>query len=222
MSSATSSPGVVNTDTLPTMSAHPWIFGYGSLAALEPLARWLGRPLEAGDRRWGRLRGFRRAWNVATDNSVDRPGYKAYLDPSTGERPALQVTFLNLRRRPGAAVNGLAFRVSEEELERVRDRERNYHLTEVTGRLEPLEDPLPPGTTLWTSLGRPAAEARFRHGRDQGTAVVRRDYRALVHRAFRSRGEGWWRQYRASTDPPAVSERELRRVELPPAPPAGS
>ena len=192
-----------------------WVFGYGSLVDLERLAVFLGRELPPEEVVFGRLRGFRRTWNVATDNRLDLPGYKIYLDPETGEQPAAFVTFLNLRRVANEeAVNGVAFRVSEEELERIQGRERNYRLTEVTRHWQPEgADRGRPGRLL-TSLGRPEARARFAEGRKSGRAVVRPSYRQIVHGAFRNRGRGWWREYRATTDPPDVPERALERVEL--------
>ena len=196
-----------------------WVFGYGSLVDLERLALFLGRELSAEDVAFGRLRGFRRTWNVATDNRWNRPGYKMYLDPETGERPEVYVTFLNLRAH-GDEVNGVAFRVCERELERIRDRERNYRLTDVTGRWQP-EETGPwiagPGRPerLFTSLGRPEAEERFRQGRRARRAVVRADYRRQVHDAFGRRGRTWWEEFRETTDPPEIPELALERVELP-------
>lgn len=199
-----------------------WIFGYGSLVHLARLEEFLGRALGPEDFAFGRLDGFRRAWNVATDNRLDLPGYKMYLDPATGERPEVFVTFLNLRQVTDTtaatemmAVNGLAFQVSAEELGRIRERERNYRLVEVTGHWRPEEPGRQLPGRLLTSLGRPEAEKRFLEGRQIGRAVVRSHYRRIVHAAFGSRGEGWREEYEATTDPPEIPERELERVELP-------
>lgn len=200
-----------------------WVFGYGSLVDRERLALFLGRELAPEDLAFGRLRGFRRTWNVATDNRLDLPGYKMYLDPETGERPEIYVTFLNLRpvadgSRPLAnrgAVNGVAFRVREGELERIRDRERNYRLTDVTGLWVSEETGRAHPDRVLTSLGRPEAEERFRRGRRAGRAVVRAHYRQQVHDAFGSRGGSWWEEFRRTTDPPGIPERALERVELP-------
>lgn len=215
-----------------------WVFGYGSLADVERLERFLGRRLAPEEVVFGRLRGYRRSWNVATDNRLDLPGYKMYLDPKTGERPEVYVTFLNLRpvadgsgavSNPevanGAAVNGVAFRVSEDDLDRIRARERNYRLIEVTGHWisestgggparRGRSEPGPPHRIL-VSVGRPEAVERFREGRQAGRAVVRTGYRRQVHAAFRSRGGAWWKEFRRTTDPPGIPERDLERVELP-------
>ena len=60
-----------------------FVFGYGSL-----VRRPDGIPCH--------LLGHRRAWNVAMDNRRTIPGYKYYVDPETGERPPVRVTFLSL------------------------------------------------------------------------------------------------------------------------------
>lgn len=203
-----------------------WIFGYGSLVDLGRLAPFLGRELAPKDVAFGHLHGYRRAWNLATDNRLDLPGYKMYLDPVTGERPEVFVTFLNLRRVAPSGVgpqgngseqrvNGVAFRVTPKELQKIRDRERNYRLTEVTEswRAEERGRELP--GRLLTSLGKPEALARFHEGWATQRAVIRTSYRQIVHEAFRQRSEAWWSQYRATTDSPAVPERELVRVDLP-------
>jgi len=210
------------------MVGRTWVFGYGSLVDLERLAGFLGRELTPEDVAFGHLLGYRRAWNLATDNRLDLPGYKRYLDPETGERPEVFVTFLNLRQveavergaednRGRPRVNGVAFRVTEGELRRIRSRERNYRLTEVTELWRPEASNHTPGRELpgriLTSLGKPEAEARFREGRATDRAVIRTSYRRLVHEAFRQRGGTWWDEYRATTDPPDVPERELVRVD---------
>ncbi|MHB8233505.1 MAG: gamma-glutamylcyclotransferase family protein, partial [Solirubrobacteraceae bacterium] len=86
-----------------------YVFGYGSLLP-DSADNWAKQ-----DRRMCRLRGYRRAWNVAMDNTQDLPGYKYYRDPS-GERPPIFVTFLNLVPAAGRNVNGIVFRVDPHEL----------------------------------------------------------------------------------------------------------
>jgi cation transport regulator ChaC len=204
-------------ETRPVMEIEDtWVFGYGSLVDLRRLAVFLGRELTPEDIAHGHLQGFRRTWNVATDNRLDLPGYKMYLDPETGERPEVFVTFLNLRPVvSGEEVNGIALRVTERELARIRDREHNYRLAEVTDRWRPEDSGRELPGRLVTSLGRPEAEARFREGRQTGRAVVRSHYRRLVHSAYGQRGRTWWEQYCSTTDAPGIAERALERVELP-------
>ena len=139
------------------------------------------------------LPGYRRRWNVAMDNRVAIPGYKRYLDPETGEPPPVVVTFLNLVEDGAGHVNGVVFRADLDVLDR---RERQYERVAV-------------GDGLWAYVGRPEAVARF----EAGPAVVHAEYHEEVRAGFAQRGE--LERYDASTDPPAVPLRSLRRIELP-------
>lgn len=185
----------------------PWIFGYGSLVHLPRLARFLERPrLACRDVVFCRLAGFRRTWGVAMDNRLDVPGYKHYREPMGGTRPPVHVTFLDLRRRSGSTVNGVAFRVNEMELEKIRRREGNYQLIDVTGSLgHPLDGP------VLTSLGLPEARERYRVGRAEGRAVIRLDYHRTVLEGFRRLGPRALAEYRNATDPPEVPLMRLER-----------
>ena len=66
-----------------------YVFAYGSLLGLEPAGPCT-------------LRDHARGWDVAMDNTKTIPGYKFYVDPQTGERPAVYVAFLAIRPEPGA------------------------------------------------------------------------------------------------------------------------
>jgi hypothetical protein len=172
-----------------------FVFGYGSL-----LRRDGGIPC--------RLLGHRRAWNVAMDNRRTIPGYKYYVDPDTGERPPVRVTFLNLYPADGR-VNGVAFPVGAEELAVLDRRERNYERVDVTPLLE-----ADLGGRVWTYRGSPAARERF----EAGPAVVAQDYFAAIRNGFAA-ADGL-EEFDASTDPLTVPLRRLTRVDLPPPPPA--
>jgi cation transport regulator ChaC len=173
-----------------------FVFGYGSL-----VRRPDGLPCH--------LLGHRRAWNVAMDNRRTIPGYKYYLDPDTGERPPVRVTFLNLYPAEESRVNGVAFPVSAEELAELDRRERNYDRIDVT----PLID-ADLGGTVWTYLGSEAARERFA----AGAAVVARDYFEAIRAGFEA--AGGLEAFDRTTDPLTVPLRRLTRVDVPPPPPA--
>jgi cation transport regulator ChaC len=136
------------------------VFGYGSLVDA----------LEAGGSS-AELRGYRRRWQVAMDNTRDLPGYKHYLDPETGERPAVYVAYLDLAPRPGSSVKGVVFPVDAPGLAALDRRERNYERREVGDHLDP-----PAEGRLWAYFGTAAARERFERGQTAGTAVVDRAY----------------------------------------------
>jgi cation transport regulator ChaC len=172
------------------------VFAYGSLASHDA-----GRPCV--------LRDHRRAWGVAMDNRRTIPGYKYYVDPDTGERPPVRVTFLNLYPAPEGAVNGVALAVAAEELEWLDRRERNYDRVDVTHALD-----ADLGGTVWTYRGSEAARERFA----AGPAVVAEDYFEAIRARFAA--AGGLEAFDRSTDPLTVPLRRLTRVDVPPPPPA--
>jgi cation transport regulator ChaC len=137
------------------------VFGYGSLSVVG------GRPCV--------LRDHRRGWGVAMDNRRTIPGYKVYVDPETGERPAVYVAFLSIWPEPGAHVEGVAFEVDDTALAALDARERNYDRCDVSGLVEPET-----GARVWAYVGSAAGRERYAAGRAAGTAVVAKEYLALV------------------------------------------
>jgi hypothetical protein len=139
-----------------------YVFGYGSLPAERG-----GVPC--------RLRDHHCHWGVAMDNRVTIPGYKIYLDPETGEQPPVHVAYLCITPEPGHHVDGCVFEVTDEQLEVLDRRERNYdrrdvsELVDVDGR-------------VWAYVGSAAGRRRLEHGRARGTAVIARGYLEKVAR----------------------------------------
>src|SRR3954471_16996025 len=101
------------------------------------------------------------------DNTRDLPGYKYYVDPETGERPAIFVAYVDLAPDPGARTTGIKFAVDAEALEALDRRERNYERVEVADG-------------IWAYMGTEAARERFERGRKNGTAVVALGYYEAV------------------------------------------
>ena len=186
-----------------------YVFGYGSLASVEELARQAGRPLRPDDWVLGSLRGYRRCWNVAMDNLVDVPGYKYYVDPRTRRRPPVFVTFLNLRPSPEDAVNGVLARVPPSELRRIDARERNYERIDVTDVVQPWLS-----SRVWTYRGSAAARERYDKAARMDAAVIDEHYYRRVQEAFRNHGEQAVNDYLASTDQPSAPLQALRTVSL--------
>ena len=172
------------------------VFGYGSLPAEEAGVACC-------------LRDHRRGWDVAMDNREAIPGYKYYLDPHTGERPAVYVAYLSISPAPGERVNGFAFIVGDEELALLDQRERNYERRDVT---ELLETNL--GGRVWAYVGTAAARKRLAIGRERGTAVVSRRYLERVRDAFDARD--LLDDFDATTDPHDLPLRTLLRRDIRP------
>jgi hypothetical protein len=176
-----------------------WVFGYASLAALP-------------DAPGAVLRGWRRVWGVAMDNSIAVPGYKVYERPD-GARPACAVAFLDLERDAEAEVDGALIAAGPDVLETLDARERQYRRIDVTGAIAA---GAPQSGRVWTYVGRGPGRARVAAGRaGDATVVIQRAYVDRVERAFAARGDEALARYRASTEPPPFPVVELARVDLP-------
>jgi len=134
------------------------VFGYGSLPAEEA-------GIEC------RLHDHGLGWDVAMDNREVVPGYKVYVDPQTGIRPAVEVAYLSITPEPGASVEGVVFPVSDARLEELDRRERNYVRHDVTDLVD-----ADLGGRVWAYVGSLAGRLRLARGRRRGTAVVSRGY----------------------------------------------
>jgi cation transport regulator ChaC len=139
------------------------VFGYGSLPAEE-----VGVECRLHDHGLG--------WDVAMDNREVVPGYKIYLDPRTGVRPAVEVAYLSITPEVGASVEGVVFPVTDEELAALDRRERNYERRDVS-ELVDIEG------RVWAYVGSAAGHERFAAGRaaiDPVVAASRASAWALV------------------------------------------
>jgi hypothetical protein len=176
------------------------VFGYGSLA----------RDLLA-ELTVARLRGYRRVFGVAADNSERIPGYKRYRLPGDGSYPDVHVAFLDIVEDPRAAVNGVLAAVEPGALADLDRRERNYDRIDVTAAI----DSPPPGR-VWAYRGSPDGRARLEAGIAAGTAVVQRSYLDRVHDGFRRLGGGELDRFVATSDLDGLPLLDLERVDLRP------
>jgi hypothetical protein len=135
------------------------VFGYGSLAAQA------GQPCV--------LRDHRRGWGVAMDNRRTIPGYKFYVDPATGERPAVFVAFVCIWPEPGASVEGVLLQVDDDGLAALDRRERNYDRHDVSAHVDG-------GGRVWAYLASDGGRERFAAGRAAGNAVISEEYLARI------------------------------------------
>jgi cation transport regulator ChaC len=175
-----------------------YVFGYGSLLERRALKT----------ARVGHLTGYRRAWNVARDNSLDFPGYNHYIDPRDGSRPDVFVVFLNLVPARDGRVNGLLFPVTEPELAVLDRRERNYRRIDVTDQIEEQVD-----GRIWTYIGLDEAVARFKQAVNEKRAVIRRGYYDGVLANCAAAGTEARQEFDECTDAPTCPIIDLERVE---------
>ncbi len=181
----------------------PYVFGYGSLVVPGGEDPAAPVPLPCA------VRGFRRTWGVAMDNTEDLPGYKHYLDARTGARPDVRVAFLDLEEAsPGETeVGGVASWVEERDLPALDARERNYRRIEIDERLD---RDLPPPVFAYVGLPESRARTRAR------PVVVARDYLDAVRAGFAAWGEEALTAFESSTAAPPGPILDLRLVRHPP------
>ena len=181
------------------------VFGFGSLVGLGALAQFLSRPPFAASEAYPcHLHDHRRLWNIARDNSHDRPGRPYFVDDD-GERLDIFVTAVNIRPAQGSTVNGVVFPVTGAQLALLDIREANYDRIRVDGALAPGL----PGC-IWTYRGKALAEAWFAQGAATGKAVVNAHYHTIVTDAFASHGKEFLTEYHATTEAPTVPIRPLQ------------
>ena len=186
------------------MTGDEYVFGYGSLVA--PAGARPDRALRPGGF-VADLRGAVRGWGVAMDNRRDLPGYKYYL-AAGGSRPAVYVSFLDIREHPGATVNGVCLPVDAARLAVLDRRERNYTRVDVSDRVEA------GGARVWTYVGSAAGRQRLATGRADGRAVISAGYLRQVQAGFWRLGEDEYAACQASLDPGELPVLDLTRVDL--------
>jgi hypothetical protein len=174
-----------------------FVFGYGSLVAEH----------ERGH--VATLRGHRRVWGVAMDNSRDLPGYKSYRLRADGSRPQIFVAFLDIARDAGAAVAGICMPVGDRELLVLDDRERNYDRVDVTAEVDGARG------RVWAYRGSQAGRARLREGLAGGRAAVSRDYLAGVLAGIALFAPHEAHAMRRSPNEAGLAVLDLERVEVP-------
>ena len=179
------------------------VFGYASLVSDY-----------AGEGVLARLRGYRRFFGVATDNTVAIPGYKMYLRRSDGVRPAVFVAFVDIDPDPHTTVSGLARAVDAAQLEQLDGRERNYDRVDVSEEIDGVAG------RVWTYRGSEEGRERLRRGRAEGRAVVSRDYIDKVRTGYAQLGETEQRAFTESSDLDDLPIWDLERLDLPEDAPA--
>jgi dephospho-CoA kinase len=177
-----------------------FVFGYGSLAADLPGSH----PAV--------LRGRRRGWGVAMDNTVDVPGYKHYRLRADGSRPAVFVAYLDLFEDPAATTHGVCVAVGETQLAAIDHRERNYERVDVTGAVTPARG------TVWVYVGSAFGRRRLDRAREAGLAVISRDYLERTSASFAALGAEARADFEAGAAAGDLPVWDLERFENPPGP----
>jgi dephospho-CoA kinase len=173
------------------MSTDTWVFGYGSLVSPVSLASTIGRHVGPQDVAVARLDGYGRRWNYGSlhlrgDWHHDGAAIDQGLVVSLGLIVADETC------------NGVAVRVTAEELAQLDWRERDYERTDVSDQIR---SGLTAGTRVVTYVPRPSAVRRYEAARDAGRAAIRQPYWDLVADAFRQLGADHLQEYSTTPAP---------------------
>jgi len=159
-----------------TSISSTWVFGYGSLVSPASMARTIGRTVDAADVTIALLHNYARRWNYGV---LHRSGN--WIDGDTSVTEGVIVA-LGLAAAERESCNGVAIRVTADELLQLDWRERNYDRTDVTDQITLERDVNV--TQVVTYVPRPDAVNRYEQARDVGRAAVEQRYWDLVHSAF--------------------------------------
>jgi dephospho-CoA kinase len=179
-----------------------WVFGYGSLVSPVSLAATIGRTIEPHDLVVTHLSGYGRRWNYG---SLHLRG--DWHHDGVTVRQGLVVS-LGLIVADDETCNGVAVRVTDDELAQLDWRERDYERTDVTDSVvadrvvsdAATADPFA-GDRVVTYVPRRSAIERYETARDDRRAAIRLTYWNLVREAFGRLGGDHPERYAATPAP---------------------
>jgi cation transport regulator ChaC len=159
-----------------TTNSSTWVFGYGSLVSPASMARTIGRTVGPADVTIAHLHNYGRRWNYGV---LHRSG--TWLDGDKSVTEGLIVA-LGLAAGEGESCNGVAIRVTADELAQLDWRERDYDRTDVTDQISVEQSESV--SRVVTYVPSPDAVTRYEQARDAGRAAIEMRYWDLVHSAF--------------------------------------
>ena len=155
-----------------------YVFGYGSLINPKSIQRTLGREIGEEDLLEASLSDHVRKWQL-----VDW----IFIKDLNLER-IIPAIFLDVVREQGKEVNGILFQLSEEELDKMDCRERNYDRIHISNLIEPkVSDP------VYTYVG------KEKYNVPPQESVVLAQYERLIEEGLSFWGNAFQQHYYEST-----------------------
>jgi hypothetical protein len=173
-----------------------FVFGYGSLVSPSNFSKFLKRknpPKEKKDYFCLDLIGFKRIWNIVRDNS-GKNGYIQYFLPD-GELPNEPILLINIVPSINSVVNGIAFKISDSELEILDNRERNYNRIDISGGLSEEIG------KCFAYTGKSEAIQRYQRCRNKNF-LINKDYFYNIENSFKEIGENFYQKFKRTTIQP--------------------
>ena len=182
-----------------------YVFGYGTLADPND---WL---IVRGDGRFPEptylhVLGYRRHWDMASDNLHPRHDNKYHAEADTGERSDIRVVSLTLEESLGTRCNGVAVPVDEERLRWFDQREGKLYTREL---IPPERIDADLDMPLWSYFATPQSLAAFEAGMAEGNVYCPAYYVRMMDEVYGARGPEALADYRSSTREPRCPVREL-------------
>jgi len=160
------------------------IFGYGSLMSIDSAQKVLKRKLKLSDLVPAILQNYSRAWNLK-----ETVFFEAINSIATG-------VFLNIQPDLASSLNGLIINISEDELNSLRIREKNYDCVDITLQVENHEG----YTQIYTFI----AKKEFILTVQDVNVFIPKKYTAMVENACSMISNDFLNVYRQTTFKSAV------------------
>lgn len=163
-----------------------YIFGYGSLINRTSAGRTLKRTIEPSALILSRITGYRRGWTLKE---------QVFYEQS---KASIQAVFLDIEPDTDSGLNGVLIAISDEELGRLKLREKNYNLIDITHQVRIDDGPsLGPNDQVVTFV----AMEDFKVGANSQNVFVMQRYIDLIETGCRSLGADFLELYRKTTEP---------------------
>ncbi len=161
-----------------------YIFGYGSLLDLNSMKSALGRHIDRDHLLSGTVIGYQRKWSAVEIVKLDNSNIN------------IRAVFLDIQRRKNSKTNGVLIKVSENEINRLQRREKNYNCIDISDDIKIYnENNLCGQVYTFTSK----KEFRLRPDSTENDNFVMSHYEEKVLHAARCMGTEFYAEYIETT-----------------------
>jgi hypothetical protein len=159
-----------------------YIFGYGSLIIPESVTKSLGRHIDKEDISLVEVNDFTRLWRLVVQVIVNYDG---------NERP-VNAVFLDIQKLPGKIINGSLIEVSEEDLNNLDIREKQYDRIDIT---ESVTSRLQGQYRIFTYTGKPEF-----HVKHYDNPMILKQYLNVLD-GIGEWGDNFYQRFTSTTEP---------------------
>lgn len=157
-----------------------YIFGYGSLINEASLAKTIGREIRLSDSDVVQVKGFKRVWN-----------YKVKVESLLLSK-IVEATYLNLVTSKDSYVNGVIIKVTKDEFEKLKLREKYYSVIEVSEKIIDKKY-----EKVYTFL---CEDKKYIAEKGDENAVIMKKYIDMVESGCKNIGDSFLKEFIETTD----------------------